>query len=158
MRKSFKIGLSFGATSGIITTLGLIMGLHSGTHSKLIIVGGILIIAIADAFSDALGIHVSEEAGKKPPKQVWESTISTFVAKFIFALTFIIPILLLELRVAIIASVLWGLLMVGITSFYVARENNANHLKVIAEHIFITIIVILISDYLGDKISLIFGI
>ena len=54
--------MSFGLTSGIITTLGLIVGLHSGTHSKLAVIGGILTIAMADAFSDALGIHVSEES------------------------------------------------------------------------------------------------
>ena len=59
MKHSFKVGFTFGVTSGIITTLGLIVGLHSGTHSKIIILGGIIVIAIADAFSDALGIHIS---------------------------------------------------------------------------------------------------
>ena len=62
MEHSFRVGMSFGLTSGIITTLGLIVGLHSGTHSKLAVIGGILTIAMADAFSDALGIHVSEES------------------------------------------------------------------------------------------------
>lgn len=37
----------------------LMAGLHSGTHSRAIVIGGILTIAIADAMSDALGIHVS---------------------------------------------------------------------------------------------------
>ena len=54
MEHSFRVGMSFGLTSGIITTLGLIVGLHSGTHSKLAVIGGILTIAMADAFSDAL--------------------------------------------------------------------------------------------------------
>ncbi len=62
MKHSIKTGLSFGLTSGIIKTLGLMVGLHSGTHSKIAVIGGILTIAIVDAFSDALGIHVSEEA------------------------------------------------------------------------------------------------
>ncbi|MBW2265656.1 MAG: hypothetical protein JRF28_05735, partial [Deltaproteobacteria bacterium] len=56
MKHALKTGLSFGLTSGTITTLGLMVGLHSGTHSKLVVLGGILTIAIADAFSDALGI------------------------------------------------------------------------------------------------------
>ncbi len=59
LKHSLKIGFSFGLASGIITTLGLIVGLHSGTHSKKVVIGGILTIAIADAFSDALGIHLS---------------------------------------------------------------------------------------------------
>lgn len=53
IKQSFKTGFSFGLTSGIITTLGLMVGLHSGTHSKLVVLGDILTIAIADAFSDA---------------------------------------------------------------------------------------------------------
>jgi len=44
-------GLSFGVTSGVITTFGLMIGLYSGTNSRLAVVGGILIIAFADAFS-----------------------------------------------------------------------------------------------------------
>jgi hypothetical protein len=62
MKDTIKTGLCFGLTSAIITTLGLIVGLHSFAGSKMVIIGGIFTIAIADAFSDALGIHVSEEA------------------------------------------------------------------------------------------------
>lgn len=40
MKHSLKVGFSFGVTSGIITTLGLMVGLHSGTHSKVVIIGG----------------------------------------------------------------------------------------------------------------------
>jgi hypothetical protein len=95
-KHSLKVGFSFGITSGVITTLGLMVGLHSGTHSKFIVIGGILTIAIADAFSDALGIHISEESeGKHNSREIWESTICTFFAKFVFSLIFIIPILLL---------------------------------------------------------------
>ena len=54
MKDSLRTGISFGLTSAVITTLGLMVGLHSGTGSKLVVLGGILTIAIADAFSDAL--------------------------------------------------------------------------------------------------------
>jgi hypothetical protein len=62
VRHSLRTGLSFGLTSGIITTLGLMVGLHAFSGSKLVVVGGILTIAIADACSDALDIHLAEEA------------------------------------------------------------------------------------------------
>jgi vacuolar iron transporter family protein len=55
------MGLSFGLTSGVITTLGLIVGLHAGTHSRAAVLGGIFTIAIADSLFDALGIHLAEE-------------------------------------------------------------------------------------------------
>ncbi len=158
MRHSLKTGFSFGLTSGVITTLGLMVGLHSGTGSKLVVIGGVLTIAIADAFSDALGIHISEEAeNKHTTKEIWESTISTFLSKFVFALTFVVPVLLFQLSTAIIVSVIWGLSLLGIFSFQIAKEQKIEPWKVIIEHLVIALIVIIITHYVGDWISSTFG-
>jgi VIT1/CCC1 family predicted Fe2+/Mn2+ transporter len=158
MKHSIKVGFSFGLTSGIITTLGLIVGLHSGTHSKLAVIGGVLTIAIADAFSDALGIHVSEESeNKHVEKEIWESTISTFLSKFVVALTFIVPLLLLQLSTAIILGVVWGLSLLAIFSFFIAKEQKEKTWKVVMEHLVIALVVILIAHYVGDWMSGIFA-
>lgn len=154
MRHSFKRGFGFGLTSGIITTLGLIVGLHSTTHSKLVVIGGIIVIAIADALSDALGMHISEEfENKYPTKENWESTVATFLAKFIFALTFIVPVLLFELSFAVIISVAWGLLLIILFSFYITKQQNIKPYKAIAEHLLIAIFVIITTHYIGDWVA-----
>jgi VIT1/CCC1 family predicted Fe2+/Mn2+ transporter len=154
MKHSIKTGFSFGVTSGIITTLGLMVGLHSSTHSRLVVIGGILTIAIADAFSDALGIHISEESENlHNARQIWTATVSTFLSKLIFASTFIIPVLLFKLSVAILASIIWGLLMLIILSYRIAWEQRVNPWKVIAEHLLIVLAVILATHFLGDWIS-----
>jgi len=154
MRHPIRTGISFGLTSGIITTLGLIVGLHSGTHSKIVVISGILIIAIADAFSDAFGIHVSEESENiHTAKEIWESTIYTFLSKFIFSLIFVIPILLFELSIAIIISVILGLFMLGIFSFIIAREQKRRPWKIITEHLIIALVVIIITHYVGDWVG-----
>lgn len=153
-----KTGLSFGLTSGIITTLGLMVGLHSGTHSKLVVLGGILTIAIADAFSDALGIHVSEESeNKHSTREIWESTVFTFLFKFVFALTFIVPILLLPLGTAIVVGVAWGLSMLAIFSLYIAKEQKESPWKVVGEHLLIAVVVIIITHNVGHWIGTTFG-
>ncbi len=158
MKHSLKTGFSFGLTSGIITTLGLMVGLHSGTHLKLVVIGGILTIAIADAFSDALGIHVSEESeNKHTTKEIWESTICTFVTKFIFAATFLVPVLLFSLMTAIVVSVVWGLSLLSIFSFYMAKEQREKPWKVIGEHLLIAVVVIIITHYVGGWIGSTFG-
>ncbi|MFH1249076.1 MAG: hypothetical protein V1660_02900, partial [archaeon] len=102
MKKFVMLGFSFGITSGIITTLGLMIGLDSGTHSKLAVLGGILTIAICDAMSDAFGVHISQESeNDHSSKEIGVSVISTFITKFIVALTFAIPVILLPLNNAI---------------------------------------------------------
>ena len=153
-RHSIKTGLSFGLTSAIITTLGLMVGLHSGTHSKLVVIGGILIIAIADAFSDALGIHMSEESeNTHSTKEIWESTIATFLAKFIFSSTFIIPLLLFPLNTAIVVSIFYGLVLLSLFSLFMAREQGEKSWKVIGEHLLIAIVVIVLTHYVGEWIG-----
>jgi len=157
MRLSIIKGSTFGVTSGIITTLGLIIGLHSGTHSKLVVLGGILTIAIADSFSDALGIHISEESeNKHTHKEIWIATLCTFFSKFIFAMLFVIPILLLKLSTAIIVSIAWGLFLIGLLSYYIARMQKVKPWKVICEHLLITIVVIIITHYVGDFVAKVF--
>lgn len=154
MKLSIRKGFSFGLTSGIITTLGLIVGLHSGTHSTIAIVGGILSIAIADAMSDALGIHISEESETiHSQKEIWESTTYTFLSKLIFALTFIPIVLFLQLSTAIIICVLWGLSLITIFSYFVAKSQNERPHKVILEHLIIAIIVIIITHHVGDWVA-----
>ena len=154
MNHSLKVGLSFGVTSGIITTLGLMVGLHSGTHSRLAVIGGILIIAIADAFSDALGIHISEEfENKHTSRQIWAATLSTFFSKFIFALTFVVPVVLLKLSIAIIVSVIWGFLVLSVLSYRISKEQKVNPWKVIGEHLLIATVVIVLTHYLGVWVS-----
>lgn len=154
MKYAFKIGFGFGLTSGIITTLGLLVGLDSSTHSKLVVIGGILTIAIADAFSDALGIHISEEAGlKSTVKEIWQSTFATFFSKLVFALTFVVPILLFELEMAVKISILWGLFLISIFSYYVAKSENEEPWKVIGEHLLISILVIVLTYAIGSWIG-----
>lgn len=154
MRNSLKTGFSFGLTSGIITTLGLIMGLHSGTHSKFVIIGGILTIAVADAFSDALGMHISKESeNEHSEKQIWIASLSTLLTKFIFAITFVVPILLLALNTAIIVSIIWGLGLLGIFSFYISKKQKVPAWKVVLEHVVIALIVITITHFVGDFIN-----
>lgn len=150
MKHSIKTGISFGLTSAIITTLGLMVGIHSGTRSKLAVIGAIFTIAVADAFSDALGIHVSEESkAKHAVREIWESTLATFLSKFIFALTFAVPVLLFSLDTAIIVSVVWGIFLLSLFSYYLARIQKIEAWKVILEHVFIAIVVVVLTHYLG---------
>ena len=151
MKPSFKTGLSFGLTSGVITTLGLMVGLHSGTHSRAVVLGGIVTIAIADALSDALGMHISEESKNNGSvSEVWEATLSTFLAKFVIAMTFVVPVIALPLETAVTASLVWGLILLALLSFSLARMQQIAPWKVIGEHILIALCVVATTHYLGD--------
>ena len=150
MKSSWQTGIGFGLTSGVITTVGLMVGLNAGTHSRIAVVGGILTVAIADALSDALGIHLAEEARTAAmTRHVWEATLSTFLAKFLTAGTFVIPVLLLELQTSIVVSILWGLLILMALTSILAHQQGLTPWRAIGEHVLVAAGVVAISYYVG---------
>ena len=153
-----RTGLFFGATSGVITTIGLIAGLNAGTKSLAAVLGGIFVIAVADAMSDALGIHLAEEADPETSHDhVWSATITTFLTKFIFSLSFAVPLLLLPLNPAVIVSVIWGMLVIVVLSYFLAKAQQANPMSIIAEHLFIAVLVVVLSHLIGVWVNHTFG-
>ncbi|MCG8434563.1 MAG: hypothetical protein MJA83_11080 [Gammaproteobacteria bacterium] len=158
MRESIKAGMNFGFTSGVITTLGLMVGLYSGTGSMLAVIGGILTIAIADAMSDALGIHISKEGeNTHSEKDIWLATGATFLSKFLMSITFLIPVLLFNLTMAVIVSIGWGLIVLSAMSYYLARVQNVSPVRVIGEHISIAALVVATTYQVGNWISATFS-
>ena len=154
--KSIERGVGFGITTAVITTLGMIVGLDAVTHSFKAVIGGIIIIAIADGFSDALGMHVSEESQKGIRKnELWVATIATFLSKLILGSTFVIPFLFLGLTTAVYVSIAWGLLVLIVYNYRLAKIKNTNPYGVIAQHVLIAILVIIVTRYLGYIVNLI---
>jgi VIT1/CCC1 family predicted Fe2+/Mn2+ transporter len=148
--KGARTGIFFGATSGVITTIGLIVGLHAGTQSLVAVLGGILVVAIADALSDAMGIHLAQEADPDSTHDhIWAATIWTFLTKLVVALTFALPLLWLPLQTAVIVCVSWGLLVITLLSAYLAHIQRVKALTVITEHLGIAIVVVTVSYFIG---------
>ncbi len=154
MIHSLTVGIMFGLTSGVITTLGLIVGLNAGTHSRAVIIGGIVTIAIADALSDSLGIHISEESENvHTAKEIWAATLSTFVSKALMTLSFLIPVIWLEMTTAITVSIIWGFVVLSLLSVRLAANQRTAAWKVIAEHLGIAALVIVATHLVGEFVA-----
>ena len=148
--KGARTGVFFGATSGVITTIGLIAGLNAGTRSLVAVLGGILVVAVADAMSDAMGIHLAQESDPESTHEhIWAATIWTFVTKLVVALSFALPLIWLPLELAVAVSVGWGLLVITLLSAYLARMQNNRVLPVVTEHLVIAVVVVATSHFIG---------
>ena len=141
---------SFGATSAIITSLGLITGLRSLSSPKLSIIGGLLIIAVADNIADSLGIHIYQEAENLRTREVWFSTVSNFLTRLFLTFTFICLVILFPMPVAVFVSTVWGMILLSLLSYSIAVREKKNPYLAIAEHILIAAVVIMISNFLGQ--------
>jgi vacuolar iron transporter family protein len=150
--QAHKNNYLFGSSSAIITNLGLITGLYSTNNAKLNILGSILLIAIADNISDTLGIHIYQEAEGLEAKKVWFSSFTNFSSRLIVSSFFALLIILLPLQLALIYSMILGLLLISIISYFIAIHKKNNPYIAILEHIGIALLVVVLSRILGNCI------
>jgi VIT1/CCC1 family predicted Fe2+/Mn2+ transporter len=140
---------SFGATSAIITNLGIITGLDTLTHPKLSIIGALLVIALADNLSDSFGIHIYQESEHIGKKEVWLSTLTNFLTRLFVSSTFIIMIIVLPIRLATVCSVIWGLFVLTVMTYTIAKQQKINPFSAIFVHLTIAVIVVVASNFIG---------
>jgi predicted membrane protein len=63
----------------------------------------------------------------------------------------------LPLAIAVPVAVLWGLLVITLLSYYLARSQKVAVLPVIAEHVLITIVVVVIAHFIGVWVQSVFA-
>jgi len=143
----------FGSTSAIITDLALIVGLANSINAKTNILAGILVIAIADNISDCLSIHIYQEAEGLTKSEVWVSSLTNFLIRVLVSAVFIMIVALLPLRLAMTCSIIFGLLVIMIFSYDIARYKNINPCLAVIEHVLIAVAVILASGFLSNWIG-----
>jgi vacuolar iron transporter family protein len=143
----------FGASSALITNLGLIVGLYLMPNARLNIIGSILVVALADNISDSLGIHIYQEAQKFRSSDVWISTLTNFLTRFFVSVIFIVFFLFMPVLAAVYWSLIYGLISLSIISYHIALERKVNPWWVITEHLAIAIVVIVLSRYAGMLIA-----
>jgi len=151
MHHAIKKGLSFGLSSAIITVMGIIVGTHSATDLKHAIIAAIIIVASADSLSDLFGVHFSEKAAKDTTNsEAWLSAFVTFLTKLIFGLTFLIPIFaFVNLHTAIIADLIYGMSVLAIYVYFVAKSRNEGIVFTIIGQVILALVVIAISHSVG---------
>lgn len=143
---------SFGATAAITTSMALIVGLSSADSGKKGIVGGLLIIAVADNLSDTLSIHIYEE-GKAGAATPISTSISNYLARLLVACSFVLLVLALPLDPARWVSVVWGALLLSALSYFIAQRKGVKPTLEIAKHLIVAAVVIALSQVIGDFIA-----
>jgi predicted adenylyl cyclase CyaB len=118
LRLHEKVGeLTFGITSGILTTTGALVATYLATNSRLSVIAAVVAIAVADSYSDAFGMYMARTAERGASrKQALRYAIGTFAGKAVLPCTFVIPLLLLPLGVAVWVDLAWGALALALLS------------------------------------------
>ena len=144
---------SYGASSAVITSLAIIVGLSSIINAKITILTALFIIAIADNISDSFGIHIYQESSTASAKDVKRTTTSNFIARIIVSAVFILFILFLPMTIAVILSAIFGLSVIATISYRIAKLQKEKSYKMIFRHLLLAIAVMIASFFLREIVA-----
>ncbi len=145
--------VSFGSTSAIVTSMGLIVGLDAATASRRALVSSLLIVALADNISDSLSIHVYQESEHLDGRAAFRATLTNFAARLVVALTFVGLAVGLPQRALAPVALGWGLLLLGGLSAQLARDRGVGMVGEIGKHLGVAIAVIVVSRVVARLIA-----
>ena len=118
-------------------------------HPKLAIIGAMLLIAIADNISDSVGIHIYQESELLNTREIWVSTFTNFLARILVSSTFILLVIIFPIKLAAVCAISWGLLLLAILSYTIAKDEEVNPYFAMLEHVGIAVLVVILSNYIG---------
>lgn len=146
---------SFGATSAVTSSLALMIGLNQLEVSKLGIIGALLVIAFADNIADSLGMHIYAESKSKGHPKL--NTITNYLTRAGITLLPIAFVLALPMPYAIATSIVLGMAIIAVLSYFIAKTHHLSPSRVIAEHLAVTLLVLVASQLVGSSIRALFS-
>jgi len=141
-----KIGrISFGGTAAIVTSMALITGLNAVGTGKATLITALLIAALADNITDSLSIHIYQESQRLDEREAFIGTLSNFTTRLLGSLSFVIIVVVFPPHVVVPGSIIWGMLLLGVLSYLLARDRNVGVLSEVIKHLVVAAAVIIIS-------------
>ena len=154
-KRQFPVNrFSFGGTAGVVACAALVVGLGAAAVSKSVIVSSLLIVALADNLTDSLSIHMYQESERLAPRQAFLATTTNFASRLLVSLSFVVLVLALPDRAAVAAALAWGLLLLGLLSWLIARQRGVSPIPEIAKHLFVALVVVAAAEFIGEWIPL----
>ena len=145
---------SFGATSAVTSSLALMVGLSQLDVSRMGLIGALLVLGLADNIADALGIHIYSESKSKTHSKL--NTATNYLTRLGITLLMIIFVVLLPFQYALLASILTGLVVIAVLSYFIAEEHGIDPRRAVVEHLAVAALVLIVSRLVGSTIRSMF--
>jgi adenylate cyclase class IV len=154
-----KVGeLAFGITSGILTTVGVLIGVNSASGDRLAVIASVVAIAVADSWSDAFGMYtarVTERGSSRAAALRYAA--GTLLGKLVMPLTFLLPIALLPLGVAVIVDLVWGAVVLALLSLERALVGQLSPVRQVAVTLGLAALIVTLSSLAGSLVRQLVG-
>lgn len=145
--------ISYGGTAAIATSMALVSGLGAAGATRPVVASALLLAALADNLTDSLSIHMFQESEQLDQKEAFAGTVTNFATRLLVCLSFILLVGFLPVSHAVGGIIAWGMLLLAVLTFLVARERHVGAWGEIVKHLLVAVAVVLMSKALGHWIS-----
>ena len=155
-------GVAFGTIDGLITILGVVIGIASATENTGAVLIAGLVAGLANAFGNTFGFYASELAERAEHIQenqhlssMTETRRSTFLA---FAhslgstLVIVAPFALLNLTLAMISSLIFALILLFTLGAFVGKFSHASPWKFAFRYVLLGLAGATLSFIVGETV------
>lgn len=104
----------------------MIIGFVTAGISRPTIVGGLLIVGLADNQTDLLSIYIYQETEKFEERAAFRATLGNFATRFIVAVSFVAMALSFLDRTVVLTALGWGVILLAGLTWLVAKSRGAN--------------------------------
>jgi len=132
-------GVAFGTMDGLITILGVVIGIATATENAGAVIVAGLVAGLANAFGNTFGFYASELAERAEHIQEKQrlnsmtetrrSTILAFTHSVGSTIVIVAPFAVLDLNHAIIASLIFALALLFTLGGFVGKFSHASAVK-----------------------------
>ncbi len=157
--------LVFGSTSGILTTLGMLLGVYVAVKEFSAIMAAIAAVAASDSWSDAYSMYSAKLAERSTSKtESFRHASKTFLAKVCFPLFFMLvlwgaSLCFDRLQHAVLAVVLLGAVLLAVMSAerpLVSGEGRWGVAREVGKNLLLAFLVLLCSGLAGYGVDRLF--
>ena len=153
-------GTAFGIMDGMITILGVVIGISQVTNSSTLVVVSGLVAGVANAFGNSIGFYASELAERgehirentpvAPSTEVYMSTVNSFISSLLAMLVPILPFVFLPSMQAMTVAVLVAMVVLFALGSYVGHLSGLNRFRLGLRYVILGLIGSGLSFLVGD--------
>jgi len=133
--------------------MALIAGLDAANADTASLVSALLIAAVADNLTDSLSVHMYQESERLDQREAFAGTLSNFVTRLLVCLSFVLIVIVLPKRLAMLWALAWGMALLAVLSGILARHRAVSITSEVGKHLGVALIIILVSKTVGRWIA-----
>jgi len=157
--------LVFGSTSGILTTIGMLLGVYVAVEKLSSVMASIAAVAASDSWSDAYSIYSAKLAERGTSgSEAFRFAFKTFLGKVFFPLFFMLVLWLADLSYGNLQTAVFAVLILGVMILatmsaerpLVLGKGTWGVVKEVGKNILLACVVLLCSGAAGYVVNLLF--